>query len=311
MSAEQLVEWALEGQEGDACWFWPHLARSREGYTKVRVNRRTLLAHRLVYEVRVGSVPPGAVVDHACHDPRTCRGGPSCRHRACINPSHLIATSREVNTSRGRASHRKPDECKWGHPFTPENTYMTPKGARTCRTCRAARLRESRERHKVRSGWADGRHRAGGQCRNGHDVADVGVDEHGDCRGCLADRQARSNETRRERRAQTRPRPGWVDGRRRADGRCRNGHDLAEAGVGSTGRCRACRRAEYEKRKAKDTTAFASFTPTATAPKPMGPASPGTRAALPPGREPLGRPCGCLRLWSSMAHSRYSGSNIT
>lgn len=36
--------------------------------------------------------------------------------------------------------------CKRGHEFTPENTYLTPKGSRSCRQCG----REAQKRHKER-----------------------------------------------------------------------------------------------------------------------------------------------------------------
>lgn len=39
-------------------------------------------------------------------------------------------------------------ECKMGHPYSPENTYINPRGARICRTCRAADKRMRRRNNK-------------------------------------------------------------------------------------------------------------------------------------------------------------------
>jgi hypothetical protein len=54
------------------------------------------------------------------------------------------------NIRRGRNIHREKTECRNGHPFTEENTYMY-KGERRCRACvRAAGRRrdeKARQRH--------------------------------------------------------------------------------------------------------------------------------------------------------------------
>jgi hypothetical protein len=54
------------------------------------------------------------------------------------------------------AKYRIKTECPQGHPFTPENTYINPKGLRRCRACqrkrdeaRAAELRSSKTGHRV------------------------------------------------------------------------------------------------------------------------------------------------------------------
>ena len=42
-------------------------------------------------------------------------------------------------------------ECRNGHEFTPENTYMAPNGHRQCRTCRKLAVRRLRERRQRQS----------------------------------------------------------------------------------------------------------------------------------------------------------------
>jgi hypothetical protein len=44
---------------------------------------------------------------------------------------------REIGLQRGKRWLR--DACKRGHRRTPENTYITPQGARQCRVCRDER----------------------------------------------------------------------------------------------------------------------------------------------------------------------------
>lgn len=66
--------------EGE-CWTWIACLQ-RNGYGKVGYRLgdgkyRTWLAHRLSYELLVGPIPPGLVIDHLC------------RNRACINPDHM------------------------------------------------------------------------------------------------------------------------------------------------------------------------------------------------------------------------------
>lgn len=68
----------------------------------------------------------------------------------------------------------KKTECKYGHEFTEENTYVDPTGARQCRTCRAARAEESRIKHggiKNPGVGYGGVNRAKTHCKRGHLLA--------------------------------------------------------------------------------------------------------------------------------------------
>lgn len=47
-----------------------------------------------------------------------------------------------------RRPYKKRSHCRNGHEFTPKNTYLVPKGGRSCRTCR--RLTHLRLRSKER-----------------------------------------------------------------------------------------------------------------------------------------------------------------
>lgn len=108
------------------------------GYGRVSRHGSKVSAHRAAYEMFVGPIPEGHELDHACHDPDTCRGGDTCLHRRCVNVDHLLPTTPQENTLRSNspaARKSRQTHCIHGHEFTPENTYRTDKGNRRCRRC--------------------------------------------------------------------------------------------------------------------------------------------------------------------------------
>jgi hypothetical protein len=70
------------------CWAW-YGGVTRDGYAKVKIAGRTLIAHRVAYELKCGPVPEGLEMDHLC------------RVRCCVNPDHLEAVTGTVNRRRG------------------------------------------------------------------------------------------------------------------------------------------------------------------------------------------------------------------
>lgn len=103
------------------------LGKTRLGYTKISIHQVGYFTHRVVYELRVGPIPEGLELDHLC------------RVRHCANPEHLEPVTGRENIRRGTspsAINGRKTHCKNNHEFTPENTYVSPLGKRTCRTCR-------------------------------------------------------------------------------------------------------------------------------------------------------------------------------
>lgn len=87
--ADRTVPVLVEPELGE-CWVW--CARlNRNGYGRLSVGGRELMAHRLSYEAHVGPIPDGLLLDHLC------------RVRQCVNPAHLEPVTHQVNTLRGEA----------------------------------------------------------------------------------------------------------------------------------------------------------------------------------------------------------------
>lgn len=84
----------------NGCWQWTG-GRSKHGYGKIKVNGRTVLAHRFGWFLRYGELKPEEEVDHVCHTlDSSCQGGVECQHRRCVNPDHLEQVSTQENTRR-------------------------------------------------------------------------------------------------------------------------------------------------------------------------------------------------------------------
>lgn len=110
------------------------------GYGQICLGGRQMLAHRAAYELLIGPIPDGLVIDHRCHNQDLgCRGGDNCPHRRCINVEHLEPVTLAENTRRGHASwiNARKTHCPSGHPYDEANTHWYD-GRRYCRACNNA-----------------------------------------------------------------------------------------------------------------------------------------------------------------------------
>src|SRR5688500_16496506 len=83
----------------EGCWHWT--GAKSNGYGTMPIDGQTPKAYRFAYETFLGPIPPGAQIDHRCHnvDP-DCTGGTTCLHRSCVNPAHLDAVDSATNLVR-------------------------------------------------------------------------------------------------------------------------------------------------------------------------------------------------------------------
>jgi len=111
----------------ESCWLWQG-SKDRKGYGQVRLGARPgklKYVHRLSYEMLVGSIKDGMVIDHLCKTPN------------CLNPKHLEQVTQAENVRRGKGNgYREKTHCIRGHEFTPENTRRQNGNGRLCITCK-------------------------------------------------------------------------------------------------------------------------------------------------------------------------------
>lgn len=124
---------------GTACWLWT-ACLAGGGYGQVWVDGRLRYAHIVAYAEVNGDVPPGLELDHLC------------RNRACCNPAHLEAVTRQINQLRGMtlaAKNAAKTECPKGHPYSGDNLKVYGPRRRSCAACNRERARINRLRRKA------------------------------------------------------------------------------------------------------------------------------------------------------------------
>lgn len=135
-SKAEIAEW-------DSCWIWRGAysgASSRSGrYGAFTTRGRKRLAHRVAYELLVGPIPRGLVIDHV--------RAWGCENTLCVNPLHLEAVTNRENVLRGvgySALNARKTHCPRGHPLVPRGD------CRVCLPCQAAACRRWKAKQRVR-----------------------------------------------------------------------------------------------------------------------------------------------------------------
>lgn len=127
--------------EETGCHNWAGYT-NQYGYGVIGRGDGSRLAHRYYWVQRHGPIPEGMQLDHLC------------RNRRCCNPDHLEVVTPAENMRRGNSPsaivHRE-NRCQRGHELTPENTYLTSAGYRTCRTCLRAAWKRADARKEARA----------------------------------------------------------------------------------------------------------------------------------------------------------------
>lgn len=122
----------------------PWTKSTDEGYGTFWVDGARWYAHRWLWVVTHGPLPPRLLPDHRCHSYLWCAGGPTCPHRRCVNLRHLQIVTSRANSLRGCGPpgiNARKLFCDAGHRLTGDNVYVPPRrvNSRYCRTCQALR----------------------------------------------------------------------------------------------------------------------------------------------------------------------------
>ncbi len=128
--------WQKVVKTADGCWVWVG-ALDTNGYGLIWNGERVVGAHRLAYEVMVGPVPEGLVLDHEV-----------CSLPCCVNPAHLVPKTNKANILRGDgppARNARKTHCPRGHELVEGNLYDHGRGARDCRRCAIDRAKARHE----------------------------------------------------------------------------------------------------------------------------------------------------------------------
>lgn len=125
--------------DSNGCWIW-QLSKEKKGYGRMKVNYKTLMAHRVSYEAFVKNIPEGLQIDHLC------------KNTSCVNPDHLEPVTAKENLHRSSLTDRwkakkQISHCPQGHEYTESNTLIKKNAwGNDCRNCRKC----NSEREKVR-----------------------------------------------------------------------------------------------------------------------------------------------------------------
>lgn len=124
------------------CWIWCGQNAGIKRYGLIRFPEGAMMAHRFFYEIYVGEIPKGMILDHLC------------RNRICVNPAHLEPVTSRENTMRSNiapaAINRAKKRCKHGHNRWAAHIAKNGQKHRYCMDCNTKPERRKRAAARMR-----------------------------------------------------------------------------------------------------------------------------------------------------------------
>lgn len=135
----------VPGKDGRVTRFHGRVLKPWEnqvGHKYVQLGRKDKrIVHRLVLETFVGPCPEGM---EACH----WNDVPGDNRLENLRWDTRRANS--LDRQRNGIDYQlNKTHCKWGHEFSPENTFISKRGSRVCRACRLQKKREENARNRL------------------------------------------------------------------------------------------------------------------------------------------------------------------
>ena len=128
-------------EPNSGCWLWlgatiksdaaEYGVMGRSATKRRQLGGSNDLAHRVSYVLHKGEISAGCQIDH------------TCENTLCVNPEHLQEL---VSADHIRLTHfrRYGNQCRHGHEYTPQNTWIEKNGIRHCKKCHAEREAQRR-----------------------------------------------------------------------------------------------------------------------------------------------------------------------